>query len=223
MENKVKKTRKPRAASRKLTPETMEIITKVLEGIASEEGWIEETALYEAGQVVAALALGYGIKQATAKLEIGKPRGTSVLASTGAVQVDGSFTPEDLDLARSGDVACLQKCEEGCIIFIAGSIAADTDTSHCDTEHLRIFFPPCFKAKYGREMEDNETDRRAAKDLVDEYIVKTCQILSENSEALELTASMLLAKETLGPDDIKEIKKLITMRTAGEAAEHATT
>jgi hypothetical protein len=218
---KIGRNGKSRAASRKMAPEIMEIVSTVLEEITSEGGLREETALHEAGHMVAALALGYCIKHAPIKQEISEPRGTSVDFQMGLVHVDGCITNEDLELAGNGDSMMLQRCEEGCIIYLAGAIATDKDMSDDDTEHLRIFFPSCFKARYGREMKDNEADRKDAKDLVDEYIGRTCQLQSENWEAVNLATAMLLEKETLGPEDIEAIRKALTWRTPIGRAEKA--
>jgi hypothetical protein len=213
------KSGKPRAASKKLTPEMMEVISTTLGELLNEVK--EEAALYTAGNVVVALALGYEINRADIKLEIGKPRGMSISARLGVVQVDACITAEDLELAGNGDSAMLQRCEEGCIIFLTGAVAADTDLFNADTESLRAFFQPCFKARYGRKMEDNEADRKDAKDLVDVYVGRTCQLLAENWEAVELATTMLLEKETLSPEDIEDVRKAITWRTPIERAEKA--
>jgi hypothetical protein len=213
---------KSRAASRKMAPEIMEIVSTVLEEITSKGGLREETALHEAGHMVAALALGYGIKHASIKLEISEPRGTSVDFQMGLVHVDACITAKDLELARNGDISMLQKCEEGCLIYFAGAIAVNkNDMPEEDTEKIRIFFPPCFNARYGHEMADNETDRIAVADLADEYIGKTCHILAENWGAVELATTMLLEKETLSPEDIEDVRKAITLRTPTGRAEKA--
>lgn len=180
---------------------------KIVAMLAMESPMQEETAWHEAGHLVTALALDYGIKSAKLGTEIRETPDHCFEIEFGRVQVDAHLTSEEFESACNGDTAALGKCEDGLTILFAGMLAEGSiELSDQDLEGVQRLFPVAFKGRYRREMNEVGPD---SVELANEYVERTLAILGSNAPALDLAAKMLLEKQALDIDDIEEIRKII--------------